>query len=405
MRTSLVLVCLMIGVIQGLKAQDQNQWRGPNRDGIYPDTHLLRQWPDSGLSLVWEYDSLGRGFSSPVFDAQHIYMTGTIDSTSYLYVFDTLGNLQWKKSYGPEWMTTYPGVRPTITLIDSLGYILSGVGVLYCLDVRNGKVIWSTDLFSAYDGKNIQHGITENLIVDGDKIYCTPGGTDANVIALNRWNGQLIWKSHGNGRVSSYCTPILIHAGGKQLYVTMTAGSLIAINTENGDMAWSYPLECDNGIHANAPLYRDGYLFVIDGWQTGCKLFKLADDGNSVSLVWKSPLMDDTSGHAILIGDNLYGSGETAERLFCLDWLTGTEKFSAQFGAPGTLIYADSMLYSYTYGGVLSLIQPMDTNFVQISKMKIPGNGHFSHPVIHHGKLYVRFSRKLWAYDIKQGQD
>ena len=29
------------------------QWRGPNRDGIYPETNLLSQWPEKGPEVIW----------------------------------------------------------------------------------------------------------------------------------------------------------------------------------------------------------------------------------------------------------------------------------------------------------------------------------------------------------------
>ena len=32
-------------------AQDVAQWRGPNRDGIYTETGLLKKWPEAGPRL------------------------------------------------------------------------------------------------------------------------------------------------------------------------------------------------------------------------------------------------------------------------------------------------------------------------------------------------------------------
>ncbi|GAG62766.1 unnamed protein product, partial [marine sediment metagenome] len=39
-----VLVMLLLTGLE-LEAQD-GQWRGPNRDGKYPDTGLLKSWPE-----------------------------------------------------------------------------------------------------------------------------------------------------------------------------------------------------------------------------------------------------------------------------------------------------------------------------------------------------------------------
>lgn len=401
LKLSHILICLIAIIgIQCASSPEISEWRGPNRDGIYPDTNLLKEWPENGPELLWKYKELGMGYSSPVIMSDKIYITGTIDTVSYLFTFDQDGNLLWKKSYGRDWTDTYPGARPTPTIVGNKGYVLSGLGVLYCFSSENGEIIWQKDMFTEYDGRNIQHGIMENLIVDGDKLYVTPGGEDANVIALNRHNGDLIWKSKGNGKKSAYCTPLLVEQGGNKYYITMTVKTLMAINVENGEMAWHYELLNHYAVHANTPIYRDGYLFVINGWKAGCVMLKLSDDGKTYEEIWKSSLLDDTSGHAVLVGDNLYGAGETSMHLHCLDWFTGEEKYSSKMFAPGTTIYADGLLYCYTYDGDFGLIEPKDTNFELKSSFKIPGKMHFSHPVINDGRLFIRNHNNLWVYDI-----
>lgn len=42
------------------------QWRGPNRDGIYPSKGLQKEWPKEGPQLLWACDSIGDGYGSPV---------------------------------------------------------------------------------------------------------------------------------------------------------------------------------------------------------------------------------------------------------------------------------------------------------------------------------------------------
>lgn len=44
-------------------AADWPQWRGPNRDGISPETGLLKEWPKDGPPLAWKITNLGTGFS------------------------------------------------------------------------------------------------------------------------------------------------------------------------------------------------------------------------------------------------------------------------------------------------------------------------------------------------------
>ena len=41
-------------------------WRGPTRNGVYPESGLLKQWPTEGPELLWESLDAGKGYSSPV---------------------------------------------------------------------------------------------------------------------------------------------------------------------------------------------------------------------------------------------------------------------------------------------------------------------------------------------------
>ena len=53
-----------------------------------------------------------------------------------------------------------------------------------------------------------------------DKIICSPGGNDNNVIALNKNNGKLIWASPAKGEISAYNSPALIDHNGRKIIVT-----------------------------------------------------------------------------------------------------------------------------------------------------------------------------------------
>lgn len=37
-------------------AEIKTQWRGQNRDGVYSEINLLKQWPANGPKLLWAVD-------------------------------------------------------------------------------------------------------------------------------------------------------------------------------------------------------------------------------------------------------------------------------------------------------------------------------------------------------------
>jgi len=171
--------------------QEPTRWRGPEANGIYPGTGLLKTWPATGPEIIWSYAELGQGHSSAVASGEFIYSTGMKEGTGSLYKFKLNGELVYTKPYGTEFTESYYGTRGTPVIVGDKVYILSAMGVLYCLNEADGSLVWKQDLVSKYGGKTITWGYNETPVVDGDKIYCTPGGEKNSVIALNRNTGSL----------------------------------------------------------------------------------------------------------------------------------------------------------------------------------------------------------------------
>lgn len=204
-----------------MSAQNVAQWRGPNRDGIYNETGLLKKWPEGGPKLLWHFDELGEGYTSAAVNAQGVFITGMINGKGTVFALDPKGKMLWKKEYGLEWTDSHTGVRSTPLVIKDKLYLLSSFGKLFCMNCSDGQTVWKTDLMQQYGAENIQWGITENLLFDGNTVYCTAGGTGASLVALDINTGKEIWKSKTNGEKSAYCSPMMITLQNKKIIVTI----------------------------------------------------------------------------------------------------------------------------------------------------------------------------------------
>jgi outer membrane protein assembly factor BamB len=402
MRTILSVLFSLIWLI-GSAQTNIAQWRGPSRNGLYPETNLLTSWPAGGPKLLWKYEDIGKGYSSAAVTSDRVFTAGAIDSTLYVFALDHSGKLLWKSKMGPEWNRDFPGTRSTPVICGELGYMASAMGVLYCFETSTGRIRWARDLFRDFDGKNVRWGFTENMVLEGDKLFCTPGGKNANVIALNRLTGDVIWKSGANGEPSAYCSPVVIDHNGSKYFITMTTHHLIALDINTGTMIWKFPLEGED--HANTPLYRDGLLCAYDCASDGQGgiMLKISDDGKSVNEVWKNSRIRCSQGDGILIGNYLYRYNSHRKKLCCFDWLTGMEKYDLAMNAPIlTLIAADGLLYGYSFNGEVVLIKPGEASFQETGRFTLPGNmkEHCAHPVIHDGRLYLRINNCLFVYSI-----
>jgi outer membrane protein assembly factor BamB len=392
-------------LVFNLYAGIDSQWRGPDRDGKYPEKGLMKQWPAQGPQLIWAVTDLGEGYSSAAVTSKGVYLTGMTDGIGYLFALDLNGKVLWRTSYGAEWDGGHDGARTTPTIVSDKIYLMSGEGNAVCVNAADGKIIWKVDLIKSFGARNLRWGMTESLLVDGDRVFCTPGGRNAMMVILDRFSGKTRKIIPGNGEKSAYCSPTIIKHNGKRLLLTMTGKSLVGFDAETGDYLWRQEHINRHNIHPNTPLYHQGYIYAVSGYGRGGQLVKLASDGKNVEQIWSDETLDSQIGAAVLVDGYIYGSGHKNKGWHCIDWLSGTVKYTAKvLGSKGNIIFADGLLYCYSERGDVALVRPNPQKFDVISSFKISeGSGpHWAHPVISEGKLYIRHGDVLQVYDIKR---
>ncbi len=378
------------------------QWRGPNRDGIYPNESLLKTWPKEGPKLLWSVEGLGEGYSSPAVTADRVYLTGMTGGKGFLFAFDRNGKPVWKVSYGSEWNGSRPGARTTPTVVGDKIYLMSAKGQAVCFST-DGKKIWSVDLMAQFGARNLQWGITESLLVDGDRVFCTPGGPSVTIVALDRHSGKTIWKIKADGKTSGYCSPCLVQHGKRRLLLTMTGESVVGVDADTGEYLWRNSHVTDYVVNANTPLYHNGFIYTVSGYGTGGQMFELSEDGTSVKRVWSQKKLDSQMGAVVLVDGYIYGSGHNGRGWHCLDWKTGKVQYTARkIGNKGAIIFSDGMMYCYSENGDVGLVKPNSQKFEVVSSFRIKkGSGeHWAHPVIKDGRLYIRHGDALMVYHI-----
>ncbi len=398
---SLLFVILLAGTM--IFAQENAQWRGENRDGIYAESGLLKEWPVDGPELLWHFDGLGEGHASAAVTEKMVYTSGTEGENGFVIALDYSGKTIWKTVYGKEWMDSFNGVRSSPMIYNGLVYMMSGFGKVVAMNAVNGNVLWSKDILADFGGENIKWGVTENLVADGDKLFCTPGGPNVSMIALHVKTGELIWKAKSNGEKSAYCSPALIKLPTRNLLVTHTGNSIIGVDAATGELLWSYEHLNQYSIHPNTPLFKDGYLYCFSGYGQGGVMLNLADDGSSVTKVWKNASLDNQMGGVILFDGKIYGSGQNNREWFCLDWKTGDILYSSKMLGRGNVIFADGKLYCYADTGDVALIDVSNGSFEKVSSFRVPfgEKQHWAHLVINNKRLYVRHGSSLMVYSIK----
>ncbi len=418
-KLNLILILIIPILYQCNNKQDIEikQWRGNNRDGIYNETRLLKEWPENGPELLWSTDSLSMGNSSVSIAYNTIYLTGTIDTLDELIALDMQGNIKWRKTYGRTWVYSFPESRCTPTIDEGKIYVTSGFGDLACFNAISGEIIWKVNATEKYEAKFNNWGIAESPLIIDDKVIFTSAGKKTTVVALNKLTGEEVWASKSIQDSTAYVSPILVQYAGKKIIVNVTSSNLIGVNAQDGSIMWNYniyDIQPESWktvapiINCVSPLYNNGEIYITSGYDDVGAMFKLSPDASNIKLMWVDTVLDTHHGGVLVKDGYIYGSNWLNNRegnWCCIDWNTGKTKYETKWETKGPIIYADGMLYCYDeMKGNLALVKATPKEFKVESFFKIPlGTGpHWSHPVINKGILYVRHGKALMAYNIKK---
>jgi len=395
----------------GLIASEEQgwpQWRGRRRDGISDEEGLLSTWPASGPKLLWKVEGLGTGWSSPIVVGERLYITGDVGDDLVVFAFDRGGTEQWRAKNGKAWKGPYPGARACCAFSEGRLYHLNAHGRLACLDAGSGKELWAVDILERFSARNITWALSECLLVDGARVIVTPGGKQALMAALDKRNGQTVWTTEPLGEDrTSHCSPILFRYAGRRVITNCSSAHGFGVDADTGKLLWTVPLKNPHGVNVATPVYGSGRVFYVTPYAELGRLYRLSADGHGIAAehLWTSPL-DTVTGGAVLVDGTLFAAGyKKSKWWFGVDWQTGQTKYELTDLTTGATIYADGRLYCLDESGTVALLKPDSSSMDIVSRFRLLTDrvrDAWAHPVLHDGRLYLRYHDTLWCYDVKE---
>jgi len=400
-----------------------NGWptfRGPQRTATAPDTNLLTEWPADGPKLLWESDGAGRGYSSLAIAGGRIYTLGDAPSTAddedeYLLAFElATGKPLWKLKTGEAWTSGKPdwqGARSTPTVDGDRVYVLTPQGILVAATTE-GKELWRKDLTKDFAGKKAEGwGYSESVLVDGDKLICTPGGPEQTMVALDKLTGETRWTTaRAEDRGAGHASIVIATIGGTRVYVQSTGSGPIGVRADDGKLLWTYDIEQTTAV-APTPILRGDLVFFAAGYGRGGALLKQVPGAEGeVKIEEVYPLnreLANKHGGIVLVGDYLFGDSDDRGIPFCAELMTGEVKWKSRGAGKGSacVCAADGHVYVRYADGTMTLVKASPEGFSEAGSFKVPGSGDrpsWAHPVVFDGKLYLREGDKLLCYDLRK---
>ncbi len=302
-----VAPALLLSLALPSPAADWPQWMGPNRDDVWPETGVVREFPKGGPKVLWRVPVHG-GYSGPAVVAGKVYVTdrapkpgkkdpddpfsgdkAPVPSLERVLCLDAkTGQPVWKHEYDVNYQVQYPaGPRCTPTVSGGKVYTLGAMGDLFCLAADTGKPVWSKNFPKDCKVRVPQWGFAGHPLVYKNLLVCLVGAENGLVVAFDKDNGREVWKALPTPESGpGYNSPALVEAGGAAQLVVWSPAKVYGLNPETGSEYWSVPLKPEYGMSIMTPRRAGEHLFLAGIGNVGVVL-KLDPAKPAVSEVWR----------------------------------------------------------------------------------------------------------------------
>ncbi len=395
-----------------LKSVDNDwpQWRGRWRDGLSRETGILTAWPDEGPPRLWD-KKIGKGFSAVAVAAGRVYLLFQDADHEAVVCWNAAdGQELWRFRYPAQFLESYgDGPRSTPTVDGDCVYTVGATGIMHCLRTQpassKGEVVWRSDLLAEYGARNLRWGTSFSPLIEGELVYTNPGGPNGNSLAaLNKRTGQLVWKSLDDP--AGYSSPIAATIAGQRQIIFFTQLGLVGVTPDTGAELWRFPWETSYGCNVATPIVVQDYVFISSGYQRGCAVVKIQAQGDgtfTAERVYEHTRLCNHFSSCVLYKDHLYGFHDV--RLVCMEFRTGTIRWTKMGFRKGSLLIADGHLLILGEKGNLALAEANPEGYRSRAELQLfpfSERPRWTMPVLANGRLYLRDEDSLVCLDLRK---
>lgn len=406
-RLPLILALLLAVVATSAAAESPNewhQWGGPNRDFQASSQGLAAAWPESGPAKIWSRE-LGDGYSTILVDGGNLYtMYRGGDKEHVVCLNAKTGKTVWDNSYDHSPAANHvsqfgDGPRATPLIVGDRLYAIGVAGRMHSINLKDGKTVWSKDLWSGEEGTPLQHGYSSSPIAYGDLIIALAGRQQAKITAYKK-DGSVAWESEPYG--NTYSSPQVLNVGGQDQIVTFMSGTLVAVHPKNGETLWTFDL--GNQGNVNMPIFLDGEYLFVSTLQDGARGLRLTQKGGKTEVeeVWSTRKIQFYHVTTVNQGDWVYGvTGARAPHFVAaVNIKTGEIAWRERGFAKSNVVAVDGKLIILEENGNLHLASASPEAFNVHSGAKVLEEVAWTAPTIVGNTMYLRDKTQIMAVNL-----
>jgi outer membrane protein assembly factor BamB len=364
---------------------------GPNRDARLDGPALDPDWKNHPPQVLWRQPvgAAWSGFAIAGDRALTLEQQGEEELVTCRDLFT--GKLLWSTANAGHYKTPIAGEGPrtTPTVQGNRVFTLGATGMLRCLELENGKPIWTRDITkdaaiqtSTADGgtsadkakagleNTAEHraetggtvpmwGFASSPLLHERKVIVSAGGKDGkSLLAYDAATGEPVWKA--GSRPINYSSPFFLTLAGQPQIVMFNSEAITAHDPATGEVLWEYPW--GKGLpHVARPIpVGENRVLFSSGYGVGSALLEIAPAANgklAATEVWKEIRFQAKISNPVERGGFVYG---VSDGIFaCLDLTVGKMRWKdGRYGHGQGLLVGEHYLQMTELPGDIVLLHP-----------------------------------------------
>ena len=327
----------------GAVTEDWCAFLGPRHTGVSRETKLIKNFPAAGLKKVWEFKR-GTGYASPAVSGERLVYVHRLANEEVVECLQAeTGARFWQFKYPTAYQDRYGynnGPRCSPMIDGDRVYIFGAAGMLHCLKLSSGDVIWKFDVNTELHIPQNFFGVGSTPLIDGELLIVNAGAANGqSVVAFDKLTGARRWACGEWG--ASYAAPIPAEIRGRHCILVFNGGDsrpptggLLCIDPVKGVVESSFPFRSTSyeSVNAVQPTVIGEQVFVTASYGAGGALLTITPDFKQ-ELAWKTTELGSHFSTVFQRGGYLYGfDGRHTQnaQLTCLDVKTGKSVWRKQ---------------------------------------------------------------------------
>jgi len=260
----LILVSLL--ALQGLslaRAENWPQWRGPTLDGVSGEKNLPLHW-NRTENISWKLPLPERSGSTPIIWGERIFLNVADKDALYLWCLDRKeGAVLWKKHLadGNFKINKQNMSSPSPVTDGTAVYVMTGNGILKAFNF-SGTELWARDIQKDYGTFGLNWGYASSPLLFEDALYIEvlhgmKTRDPSYVLRVDKRSGRTVWRVERPTQAvhespDAYTTPALLRYDGKVEIVVSGGDCVTGHDPATGRELWR-----GNGFNPQKdPAYR-----------------------------------------------------------------------------------------------------------------------------------------------------